>query len=1025
MNNNYQNIQWPGWETVDLIGRGSFGAVYEIRRNVLGNIEKAALKVISIPQNASDVEEMYNDGYDRESITSTFQAHLKSIVAEYALMRKMNGSSNIVNCDDVRYVQHDDGIGWDIFIKMELLTPLAKALPARISEDVVIELARDMCAALTLCQKHGIVHRDIKPQNIFLSDNGDYKLGDFGVAKTVEKTSGGTKIGTYKYMAPEVYNNQPYGVSADIYSLGLVLYWMLNERRMPFLPLPPEKLHAGMDESARNRRLAGEDFPPPAHGSAMLKRIVMKACAFDPAVRYHSAQEMLSDLDMLQDDPTVGLFAGRAAVVSKPPVSDFVSVENKPAEPVPPSAPEVPTGDPVRPAEEQQSRKGEKKKSKTGLIIGGILALIILLILLLLHSCGTGPGVRPGSNDETTTGATTATTNPQDEETYEMSLSQESMTLVVDTAVQLTAIGIPEDADIKWSSDNKNVAVVDENGLVTGVAEGEATITAQWKHNKETYQASAVVTVANSGIILNAYNLELTRIGQTETLTGTTYPEGQTITWASSDEKIATVSADGTVTAMGEGETVVSASFGGYTAECTVRVSLPSISFAQNDVSLYLGDSAKLNVDVTPGGTPVTWTSSNESVVKIQNGEITAVGAGSVTVTAQITCDGVSYQSTCKVTVTAPSISLSSTSLTLMPGKTANLSANTNPSDVQVSWSSDNTSVASVNGGTVTAVSPGTAKITAKITYNGESFTASCSVTVSTPSISLNYSNVTITVGDTTTLKASTKPEGAQVSWSSSNTSVATVKGGTVTAVSAGTAKITAKMSCNGKNYEASCTVTVSKPTISVTANSTSLTYSPRDKGTCTLTANVTPDGGTVSWRSSNTSVATVSGNGKTATVTAVSDGTVTVTATYQVGGVTVSDSCTITISRAGSTLAISNLWCPDGGTCDSFRIQGTVSSNYPLVRMECKGTCTSNALGISLNDTADPLYLPDGVFTYDLADATAYFINQYRKLYELYKNVAGLLGADNSVTMNVVGTVYDATGNSKSFNFVYIIYGE
>jgi hypothetical protein len=92
---------------------------------------------------------------------------------------------------------------------------------------------------------------------------------------------------------------------------------------------------------------------------------------------------------------------------------------------------------------------------------------------------------------------------------------------------------------------------------------------------------------------------------------------------------------------------------------------------------------------------------------------------------------------------------------------------------------------------------------------------------------------------------------------------------------------------------------------------------------------------------------------------------------------------------------------------------------------MECKGTCTSNALGISLNDTADPLYLPDGVFTYDLADATAYFINQYRKLYELYKNVAGLLGADNSVTMNVVGTVYDASGNSKSFNFVYIIYGE
>ena len=117
-------VNWPGWETGRLIGRGSFGSVYEIERNVLGDIEKAALKVISIPQNESDIDDMYGDGMDDESITSTFQSHLKSIVAEYSLMRKMNGCANIVNCDDIRYVQHDDGIGWDIFIKMELLTPL-------------------------------------------------------------------------------------------------------------------------------------------------------------------------------------------------------------------------------------------------------------------------------------------------------------------------------------------------------------------------------------------------------------------------------------------------------------------------------------------------------------------------------------------------------------------------------------------------------------------------------------------------------------------------------------------------------------------------------------------------------------------------------------------------------------------------------------------------------------------------------------------------------------------------------------
>ena len=290
---------WPGWETVRLIGRGSFGAVYEIERDMFGDKEKAALKVITIPQNSSDIDELYGEGYDDASITSTFKSYLKSIVAEYSLMRKMNGSSNVVNCDDVRYVQHDDGFGWDIFIKMELLTPLTKALGKTVTDEQAARIGADICKALVLCRKHDIIHRDIKPANIFVSENGDYKLGDFGIAKTVEKTSGGTKIGTYEYMAPEVYHDQPYGGGADIYSLGMVLYWLLNERRTPFLPLPPTLPTSSEKEQARKRRFSGEALPAPAHGSAEPQRIVLKACAYDPKDRYQTADEMLRDLNAL------------------------------------------------------------------------------------------------------------------------------------------------------------------------------------------------------------------------------------------------------------------------------------------------------------------------------------------------------------------------------------------------------------------------------------------------------------------------------------------------------------------------------------------------------------------------------------------------------------------------------------------------------------------------------------------------------------------------------------------------------
>lgn len=421
MSDNFKTAFWPGWETVELIGRGSFGAVYKIERKVFNDTESAALKVISIPQNDGDIEELYSDGYDSESITNTFQSHLESIVAEYSLMRKMNGCANIVNCDDVRYVQHDDGIGWDIYIKMELLTPLTKALPTDVSEETVIKIAKDMCHALMLCKKQGIVHRDIKPQNIFVSPYGDYKLGDFGIAKTVEKTTGGTKIGTYKYMAPEVYNNRPYNAQADIYSLGLVLYWLLNKRRMPFLPLPPAKPGVGQDEEARNRRLSGEKLPEPACGSKELKRIVLKACAYAPDDRYASAEQLLDDLNHLTGEATaIYEVASGTAEDVKLQVEDMtvgpawmgeVPQNDKPSNETLEALDEDATMGPVFTINEEKI-KAPKTEKKRGTVIAVIVAAVaaIVLILLLLKSCdGGAPEEQP---TQAATQPTQATTQP-------------------------------------------------------------------------------------------------------------------------------------------------------------------------------------------------------------------------------------------------------------------------------------------------------------------------------------------------------------------------------------------------------------------------------------------------------------------------------------------------------------------------------------------------------------------------------------------------------------------------------------
>ena len=137
---------WPGWSVVRLIGRGSYGAVYEIERETFGYHEQAAIKHISIPQSSSEIDELISEGYDEESITRTFEERVRDVLAEYALMRKLNGSANAVNCDDYRCVQHDNDSGWDIYIKMELLTALPRAVGRKVTDEQVVKIGTDICS---------------------------------------------------------------------------------------------------------------------------------------------------------------------------------------------------------------------------------------------------------------------------------------------------------------------------------------------------------------------------------------------------------------------------------------------------------------------------------------------------------------------------------------------------------------------------------------------------------------------------------------------------------------------------------------------------------------------------------------------------------------------------------------------------------------------------------------------------------------------------------------------------------------
>ena len=220
-------------------------------------------------------------------------------------MEHFCGNSHVVSFEDFKVVEYLDEIGWDISIRMEYLTSFMDYCTGKeLTEKEVIKLGCDLAMALIYCRKLNIIHRDVKPENIFVSRFGDFKLGDFGIAREQAHTmSNMSKKGTYSYMAPEIYKGEKYDSSIDFYSLGIVLYKLMNQNRLPFLSLDKQLITYRDKETALARRMAGEKMPAPVNASAAFSHIILKACANEPGKRYRKPEDMLRDLEKLRLAP--------------------------------------------------------------------------------------------------------------------------------------------------------------------------------------------------------------------------------------------------------------------------------------------------------------------------------------------------------------------------------------------------------------------------------------------------------------------------------------------------------------------------------------------------------------------------------------------------------------------------------------------------------------------------------------------------------------------------------------------------
>lgn len=303
MNDQQVFLGWSEWKAEKKIGEGSYGKVYKAVKWEYGIPKYSAIKVISIPNKAAEIDSLRADGMTESACRIYYQGIVNEFVQEVKLLELLKGNTNIVSIEDFRVIEKIGQIGWDIYIRMELLTPFtAYADEHSMDEKKVIELGLDICSALKICASHQIIHRDIKPGNFFVSRDGKFKIGDFGIAKQLDKSGGTLSFkGTMHYIAPEVAKGNKYDARADIYSLGLVLYKLLNNNRLPFIPPYTEQITYEEQKRALDRRLQGDSLPRPVNATPEVAEVILKACSYDQRSRYQNAVAFEKALQELQE----------------------------------------------------------------------------------------------------------------------------------------------------------------------------------------------------------------------------------------------------------------------------------------------------------------------------------------------------------------------------------------------------------------------------------------------------------------------------------------------------------------------------------------------------------------------------------------------------------------------------------------------------------------------------------------------------------------------------------------------------
>ena len=308
--------QWKedGYEIDRFLGRGSYGEVYRIIRNKGTKLEEvSALKILTHTLSKQDLRRIYDNDFVKAQIEETKKFDQE--IREASLLEQFIDIEEIVQFQGSCIERMPTKGIWKAYIQMEYLDNVVDYVKENKTEfhsknvyqHEILTLGIDICSALEACHKRGILHRDIKPENILVRKkiieehhgyrhySTSYRLGDFGCSKEMMDGSM-TTVGTFNYMAPELIKEAHYDQRSDLYSLGLVLYYLANACKPAFSEYDAF-------EAYNLRVYEQKELSTPLYVYPPLQQVILKACSYLPENRYQSAREMKEALIEVMEHP--------------------------------------------------------------------------------------------------------------------------------------------------------------------------------------------------------------------------------------------------------------------------------------------------------------------------------------------------------------------------------------------------------------------------------------------------------------------------------------------------------------------------------------------------------------------------------------------------------------------------------------------------------------------------------------------------------------------------------------------------